>query len=698
MNPRRIGIDTETTGLELRHNCGVFQTSIVWEARPGEPAYSKSWRWDVRPNDRRVLIPEAEAREIRGIVEDPQFLPIFANSKFDVLGLQQATGLEPYGVLRRCRDIILESHLLDSSESHALKDLAFKYADIDTRDVDYLKKVITSARNEAEHINAGMRRLGFDEPFMLASKHTFCYAKTKPVDGWWIADTWLAHAVNKWKKFFRANNPKLYKQVIRSQEMFYDESAADAYCSMDAIRTLVMDQILWAEIEKKPQLLDIYNNIQHRCLEVDYRMESNGLPINLDTVDKQIVEFKATRDEEFKQCIRISGNPNLNPASGKALRHLLYKQWGQPVKKWTTPEKEETPPSPSTDIDALCYMIQDNPPESPVNQFCRHLILGKKTGTSVNYLTGYKAAALEYIMEWSTKMWWRLHPSINETGTRTTRTSSNHPNAQNIGKGKIAKPEDIARLIKEILEGMNISLRRVFGPMPGREWWAADYKQLQLAIFAFVTKDPQMIAAILAGRDFHDFMTRKIYHISDGEEPTEGQRTVGKNIDFGYIFGAGDDKINTVSGIEGLADTLRALFPHAASFIAATSDEVRRNGVVYAGGYPLQVDQSKPYAGVNYIVQGYEGIIVKRAMVLCHDYLLEATANRAWIALNVHDELIFDFPEGEGEHHVWNIRDLMIKAGSLYDMQLGVDFKYTTTNWADTQKVTFDPDYWRQAV
>lgn len=685
--PQRIGIDTETTGIELRHNCAVFMCNIAFEATATAKADSKTWEWEVRPNDRKVLIPFKEAKQIREIVEDPQFVPIFANAKFEVLGLEMAVKLDPYNVLRRCRDIVIESHLLDSSESHTLKDLSIKYANIDTRDVDALKKTVEAAQAIARTINSRMKKLGFEEPFLLGRAETFHYAKRQPDGGWWIVDTWLPKALMKWIRFIKANNPRLAKQVLPKTAQEINENAVQSYCAMDSIRTLVLDTIFMEEIRKRGTLLDIHDNLQTRLLEVVYRMESFGTPVSEESINEQISHFSQKNQEEFAVCAELSGIEGFNPGSGKQLQKLFYEDWKLPITKWTKPKKETTPPSPSTDIDAMCEIILTTEADSVPNQFCRHLILGKKSGTCVNYLQGYRGAAIKR-NRWGVPWWW-LHPSFNITGTNTTRFSSSNPNAQNIGKGKIAKAEDISKVIKEILEGENISLRKVFGPMPGREWWTADYKQLQLAIFAFVTGDPAMIAAIEAGYDFHDFMTRMIYKVAPGDTPTDGQRTVGKNIDFGYIFGAGEDKIDTVSGIKGLSQELALMFPAASEFIKNTSMQVRRSGVVFAGGYPLQVPMDKPYAGVNYIVQGYEGVIVKQAMIYCHDYLMEATKGQGIIVLNVHDELVFDFPVGMGEDHCWNLRNLMMEAGRKHKMNIGVDFKYTTKNWSDMTKVEF---------
>lgn len=698
---RRIGCDTESTGAEFRHNSQVYQVAMAYEPMPGMMAeVPRVWTWRVNPSTREVTVPEDEAREVRHILEADDNVLIFGNAKFDITGLAKAVQANAYTLLRKCRDIVIESHLLNSKESHAVKDLAFKYCDIGMEDVEELKISVNAARSEATLINNRMAKLGFDKPFMIAAPEVFAYMKRSPDGGWWICDTWLPASLERWKRWMNMQNPALAKKVIASGRinMKHESGESEEYVAMDAIRALAVDSVLYPEIQKEPSLLHIHDNIQTRLLEVFYRMESFGVAFNTESLADRQQYFSAKALDKFKRCVEIAGLPDLNCESPDQLVRLIYGDWKVPVAKWT---KSEEKPQPSTDMDTLCDIIKDDNKRidadkeryprlvsrhapSPVSEFCRNLIIGKKSNKLAEDLAKYKRCALSYQMSPGKDWWWRLNPSYNITGTDTVRISAKNPNPMNITKGKQAFD-----IIKEILKGENMSLRSIFGPKPGREWWSADYKQIQLAIFAYKSGDKEMIKTVEAGHDFHGFMHKKIF--DDKYDPeSDAQRTIAKNVDFGYIFGAGDTKIETTAKMPGLMDTLRVMFPIVTEFIRETSNQVRRTGVVYAGGYPLQVDQSKPYAGVNYIVQGYEGLIAKEAMVRCHDYLMENTSGQGQLTLMVHDELVFDFPIGMGEQHVWTLRECMQEAGRSHGMKIGVDFKYTTTNWADTIKVVFD--------
>jgi DNA polymerase-1 len=123
------------------------------------------------------------------------------------------------------------------------------------------------------------------------------------------------------------------------------------------------------------------------------------------------------------------------------------------------------------------------------------------------------------------------------------------------------------------------------------------------------------------------------------------KRRIGKNTNFGFIFGAGERKIELTAGMPGLSKILAQRFPHATEYMAIVSEQVRQRGFVQTlGGYRLSVPKSKPYSGVCYIVQGTEGEIVKDAMIEVAKYLFLTHAEEAYITLQVHDSIIVDFP------------------------------------------------------
>ena len=81
-----------------------------------------------------------------------------------------------------------------------------------------------------------------------------------------------------------------------------------------------------------------------------------------------------------------------------------------------------------------------------------------------------------------------------------------------------------------------------------------------------------------------------------------------------------------------------------------------------------------------------------RAMVRCYDYLMEYDPNY-FIVMQVHDELIFDFPfvENMGNGPVAaRLAMLMEESGHDIDIPLKVSCSYASTNWAEGVDVDLD--------
>ena len=134
-------------------------------------------------------------------------------------------------------------------------------------------------------------------------------------------------------------------------------------------------------------------------------------------------------------------------------------------------------------------------------------------------------------------------------------------------------------------------------------------------------------------------------------------------------------------------------FPHAKEFILQTKELIQESGLVYTlGGYPLQIPLTTnkygtsyaAHKGVNYIVQGTEGEIVKRAMVLTDKYLSEHYPEGR-IAMQIHDEIVFQTPRRPPKHHIRNLCHLMEEAGSYYNVETPVDAELCTRNLANKQ-------------
>jgi DNA polymerase-1 len=272
---------------------------------------------------------------------------------------------------------------------------------------------------------------------------------------------------------------------------------------------------------------------------------------------------------------------------------------------------------------------------------------------------------------------------MNPTGTKTTRLSAKDPNGQNVGTGK--DPFGDSSGLKPLLRDLDIRPRKFFVPEPGYFILSVDYSQLQLAIFAQLSGEPDMVAALLAGEDLHEFTARRIYSLPPGKKPDKGQRTVGKNINFGFIFGAGEEKMRaSTAGVTGLKRLLSKRFPHATDFISKNKRDAEQYGFVLTpGGYPLQVPHDRTYAATNFIVQGAEGEIVKLAMAACRKAFVQLPyEQRPSLLLQVHDECDFRIPYSNVSI-IPDICSLLVRAGEHFGFELEVEATICPNNWAE---------------
>jgi len=141
----------------------------------------------------------------------------------------------------------------------------------------------------------------------------------------------------------------------------------------------------------------------------------------------------------------------------------------------------------------------------------------------------------------------------------------------------------------------------------------------------------------------------------------------------------------------GLWDTVCSLFPSAHSFMETTKNQVKAKGYVTTPhGYRLYTKY--PHKGVNYIVQGCEGDVVKEAMVLCGQYLRKERAEKKYtghMKFQIHDELIFDLPTRTPKRNnrvIKNIVELMLQPGRDIGMELPVDVEVTESDWSEVSE------------
>ncbi|MXO61145.1 DNA polymerase I [Altererythrobacter salegens] len=236
----------------------------------------------------------------------------------------------------------------------------------------------------------------------------------------------------------------------------------------------------------------------------------------------------------------------------------------------------------------------------------------------------------------------RVHTSYSLVGAQTGRLSSTDPNLQNI----------------PIRTAIGRQIREAFVPEEGNVLLAADYSQIELRLAAHMCDVPTLKEAFLAGEDIHARTAQEMFGTVDRDT-----RARAKTVNFAILYGISRWGLAGRLGIEpdeaqAIIDTYFQRFPGIQAYIHSTLEQVRTRGYSETlfgrkTWFPRITSthqaerQGSERAAINAPIQGTSADIIKRAMVRMMPALDEAGLGHVRMLLQVHDELVFELPEGD---------------------------------------------------
>ncbi len=239
----------------------------------------------------------------------------------------------------------------------------------------------------------------------------------------------------------------------------------------------------------------------------------------------------------------------------------------------------------------------------------------------------------------------RVHTSFNQTGAATGRLSSSDPNLQNI----------------PVRTKRGGEIRRAFVAPPGRLLLIADYSQVELRLLAHFSDDPAFVAAFQRGGDIHRQTAAVIFGVPESSVTGE-MRSRAKTINFATIYGQGAMALSRQLGItlEEAKTFIKHYFERFAgvrAWLDKTVDEARQRGFVETlvgrrryipelRDRNFSIRSFGERTATNSPLQGSAADLIKIAMIRIHA-ALKAGNLRTKMLLQVHDELVFEVPEGE---------------------------------------------------
>jgi DNA polymerase-1 len=451
------------------------------------------------------------------------------------------------------------------------------------------------------------------------------------------------HGMDELSELHLGHKPIPFKQVAgtgKAQISFKHVglNEATAYAAEDADVTLRLYETLKPRLAREG-LATVYETLERPLPAVLAMMENNGVKVDPEALRLLSNEFSMRMAKFEERAQEIVGRP-FNLGSPKQIGDVLFGEMSMKGGKKTATGQW------STDSDVLESLALEH--ELP-----RVLLdwrqLSKLKGTYTENLIAAIAPGTG-----------RVHTSYALAATTTGRLSSSDPNLQNIP----VRTE----------EGRKI--RKAFIAAPGNVLISADYSQIELRLLAHIGDIPQLKRAFLDGLDIHAMTASEMF-----DTPIEGMdpmiRRRAKAINFGIVYGISAFGLANQLGIgQGEAGayikTYFERFPGIQAYMDATKAFVREHGYVstiFGRKITIPEIQSKSVgqrqfaerAAINAPIQGAAADVMRRAMIRM-PAALEAAGLEARMLLQVHDELVFEAPEGEAERACAVISTVMEKA------------------------------------
>ena len=417
---------------------------------------------------------------------------------------------------------------------------------------------------------------------------------------------------------------------------------ATEYAGEDAEITMKLHQLLWSELQKTPELVKLFEQIEMPLVSVLSRVERNGVLIDPAKLLAHSVEIEQ-RLKELETLVHQEAGEVFNLASTKQLQEILFNKLGLPILK-KTPKG-----APSTNEEVLEELAQMGH-QVPV-------LLMEHRG-----LSKLKSTYTDKLPQMINEQTGRVHTSYHQAVTATGRLSSSDPNLQNI----------------PIRNEQGRRIRQAFIARDGYVILAADYSQIELRIMAHLANDANMIKAFAEGKDIHRSTAAEIFGVPL-EAVTSEQRRSAKAINFGLIYGMSEFGLANQLGISR-TDAKKYMelyfqrYPAVQQFMLDIREKAAEKGYVETlfgrRLYLPEINSSNQMrrkaaerVAINAPMQGTAADIIKVAMI----GIDQAVRNCEDIAMimQVHDELVFEVKADRVEHYTQLIKAEMEKAIEL---------------------------------
>ena len=474
------------------------------------------------------------------------------------------------------------------------------------------------------------------------------------------------HGMDELAEMYFGHKPISFKELCGTgkKAKTFNEIPLDQatpYAAEDADVTLRLWRFFKPKLGQK-QVATVYETLERGLPRVVAAMENQGIKVDRAVLARLSSDFSQKMAQLEDQAHTLVGAP-FNIASPKQMGEILFGQMELPGGKKTKTGAWQTGASVLEELASAGHEL----PRTILDW--RHYQKLKSTYTDalVNQLDPRTG---------------RVHTSFSLASTTTGRLSSSDPNLQNIP----IRTED------------GLKIRDAFIAEEGHVLVAADYSQIELRILAHVAELPTMKQAFADGVDIHALTASEMFGVAIADMDPQTRRKA-KAINFGIIYGISAFGLANNLGIsrgeaKDYIESYFKKFPGIKAYMDAAKNEAREYGYVktifgrkcHIKGIMDRNFNVRGFAerqAINAPIQGAAADVIRRAMMRMPDTI--APIEGAKMLLQVHDELVFEVPEGQSNELIAAVTKTM-EGAAMPAVSLTVPLKVDANaalNWND---------------
>jgi DNA polymerase-1 len=386
----------------------------------------------------------------------------------------------------------------------------------------------------------------------------------------------------------------------------------------------------------RERLTTVYETVERPLVPVLGAMEAAGIKVDPDTLRRLSNEFGRSMASLEAELHKLAGR-EFNVGSPKQLGEILFDELKLPGGK-----KGKTG-AYSTHSDVLEELVDAHPMPQKILDW--------------RLVSKLKSTYADTLIEQINPETRRIHTTYAMAGAATGRLSSNDPNLQNIP----VRSEEGRRI------------RAAFIAEEGHKLLSVDYSQIELRLVAEIAGVEPLKQAFREGIDIHALTASQVFGVPLAKMDPLTRRNA-KAINFGIIYGMSAFGLARQIGVaqSEASAFIKAYFeryPGIRAYMDKAKETARKHGYVttlfgrrvhmkhIADKNPAMRSFAERQA-INAPIQGTAADIIKRAMIRIPPALDQAGLE-ARMLLQVHDELLFEVPDGEVEATKTLVRKVM---------------------------------------